>query len=148
MSTLVKSRVRLEVPQGHIVDLAGLDRVRGFGDDMQIPKMRGELRLDSVRESAVGGVEVVSSGGSGGLLTGVGSGKSQVLVQPLYLGGALLNGLASPSEEMGVVLEGRRYFFNVALGRVGGQWGRWLVLRLGFSGMWWMRRVGLSIRML
>lgn len=120
------ARARMEVPPGNLLNLAGLEKVQGFGDDMQVPQMRGEVKIDESRPSQLqaersGGV--IEHVGGGELITDVRSGQSQVLIQPLHLGSALLNGVPSPSEEMGVVLGQRRYFFNVALGRgEGGQW--------------------------
>ena len=129
IATKKKSRVRMGVPQGNILDLKGLDAIRGFGDDMSIPNMRGDIQIDQSYPSQVEapggplpGAKIEHISGKS-LLTDRGSGKSQVLVQPLFLNGVLLNGVPSPSEEMGVILGERRYFFNIALQRAdGGTW--------------------------
>ena len=120
-------RVKMVMPPGNILNLAGLEKIRGFGDNMEIPKMRGSVEIDGeAKASAVNATDAVAEHNDNTkLITGLGTGKSQVLIQPLYLSGALLNGLPSPSEEMGVVLPvgGQRYFFNVALLR--GEQGHW-----------------------
>lgn len=123
-ATAKRQRQRLEVPPGQIVNLHGMDRIQGYGDSMQIRGMRGDIALDAERQSVLqaGGAQV-GAARPDKLLTGAGSGVSQVLIQPLHLQVALLNGLPSPTEEMGVVLDGRRYFFNAAMRRgEGGQW--------------------------
>lgn len=125
----VTPRERMDIPEGNILNLQGLDRIQGFGDSMQISKMRGEIKIDEHRASEVRATTDEPSGGKiehvggGELITDVRTGQSQVYIQPLHQTGVLLNGIPSVSEEMGVVLGQRRYFFNAAMGRgEGGQW--------------------------
>lgn len=119
------ARAFMEMPAGAYIDLDGLKNITGYGDDMVMRGYSGDLGV-SAREqqlSVVGGDTSRLEHVSGEALVGVGSGVSQVLVKPIGVGLAVLCGLPSVSEEMGVVVGGSRYFFNSMLRR--GERGVW-----------------------
>lgn len=143
MGAAVKSKrpVPAEMPAPILLNLAGLEEISGFGDNMRVQDRQGSLELVT-RQGASGAgqatseafaqggasgparVEHASSGRGGPSGAGKGVNASQVLVSPLHVRGAILNGLPSDEEDMGLVLDGVRWHFNTALYRQDD--GRWV----------------------
>lgn len=139
-ATRRQTRQYMDLPEGALVNLAGLEKIQGFGDKMQVPGMRGNIALETrpYSEGRPLQAQTVVSAGETAIehvpadkarsgakkapskalpKLGVGSGGNQVFIQPLHLTTVKLNGLPSETEEMGVVIQGQRYFFNAVLSR-------------------------------
>ena len=117
----------MELPFGQILNLKGIEKITGFGDDMNIRNMSGNIEIDAKlgrKDDCVRATgDTTSERAKAPLLVEVGKGESQVYIQPLRFDGALLIGRPSQFEEMGVVLDNKRLFFETALSR--GENGIW-----------------------